>query len=117
MELVNQNQTLEIPQPKTQLERMESWASLSDEDRKRKAAQALVDGDKETLSELLESYLYTFGKKGLRASDNTLKSYRKGLEEVLHYCAQRGIKAFPIRFRWAQLYSNTNRERNRKPES
>jgi len=93
MELVNRNQSLEIPQPKTQLDRMESWGTLSDEDRKRRAAEALLHGVRESLSGLLESYLCIFGRKGLRVSENTLTSYTKGLEEILDFSETNGIKA------------------------
>lgn len=76
----------------TALDRAEDWAALSDNERRLRAAAAIRDGDRDELHALLESYLLTFGKKGLRASLHTLRSYHRGLVTLLDFCDTHGLK-------------------------
>jgi len=78
--------------PVTALEHAETWAALADEERKRRAALALRDGDRAELFALLRSYHLTFSRKGLRTSENTLDSYRVGMGRLLDWCEENARK-------------------------
>ncbi|MCA9835492.1 MAG: site-specific integrase [Trueperaceae bacterium] len=69
--------------PQTQLEHARSWASLSSEDLKRLAAKAVLERDHETLWDLTRAYMFLHGAKGGKVSKHTLKSYRRGVLDLL----------------------------------
>ena len=78
------------------LDRVEDWARLSDGPRKRRCAEALRDDDASALIGLLESYTMTYGRRGLRVSPNTLRSYRRGLLDLLKFCRTIGRKPHQV---------------------
>jgi len=65
------------------LSRAESWAALPPEELKRRAARAANARDLEELWALSEAYLFLHGSKGARASRHTLRTYRRGIEDLL----------------------------------
>lgn len=72
--------------PTSALETVEEWAGLSPEARRRRAAEAIQNRDKEALTSLLVAYARTFGRKGTDTSQNTLQSYVLALEALLAWC-------------------------------
>jgi integrase/recombinase XerC len=78
--------------PETALARAEAWASLSDAERKRRAAAAIRDGDTPALWALTEAHVTTFGRKGLRVSPHTLAAYRRGVDVLLAWVTAQGLK-------------------------
>ncbi|MBD3175202.1 MAG: tyrosine-type recombinase/integrase, partial [Armatimonadia bacterium] len=78
--------------PETALEMMDDWARLTTDARKRRAAEAIRDGDQETLQGLLQAYLFTYSKRGTRVSRHTLKAYRLAVRSLLAWCVEQGIK-------------------------
>lgn len=69
--------------PSTQLEQAKSWANLSSEDLKRRAARAANERDPLELWELTKAYLFLHGTKGGRVSAHTLKAYKRGVLDVV----------------------------------
>lgn len=65
------------------LNRAESWATLAVDELKRRAARAANARDLDELWGLTEAYLFLHGSKGARASRHTLRTYRRGLEDLL----------------------------------
>ncbi len=65
------------------LNRAESWAGLPADALKRRAARAANARDLEELWGLTEAYLFLHGSKGARASRHTLRTYRRGIEDLL----------------------------------
>lgn len=78
--------------PQTPIEQAEDWAHLSLEERKRRAAEAIRDGDASALASLFTSYLLTFSKTGLHVSSHTLASYQNGLSALLQFAEGTGRK-------------------------
>ncbi len=65
------------------MSRAEGWAALPPDELKRRAARAANARDLEELWALTEAYLFLHGSKGARASKHTLRTYRRGVEDVL----------------------------------
>ena len=65
------------------LARAESWATLAPDDLKRRAARAANARDGDDLWALTEAYLFLHGSKGARVSKHTLRTYKRGLEDLL----------------------------------
>lgn len=65
------------------LNRAESWAGLPADELKRRAAKAANARDLDELWGLTEAYLFLHGSKGARASRHTLRTYRRGIEDLL----------------------------------
>lgn len=63
--------------------RAESWAALPTDARKRRAAAAANARDPEELWALTEAYLFLHGSKGAKASQHTLRTYRRGVLDLL----------------------------------
>lgn len=65
------------------LPRAESWAGLAPDDLRRRAAQAANRRDPDELWALTEAYLFLHGSKGARVSRHTLRTYRRGVLDLL----------------------------------
>jgi len=65
------------------LSRAEAWASLPPDALRRRAARAANARDRDELWALTEAYLFLHGSKGARASRHTLRTYRRGFEDLL----------------------------------
>ncbi|MEJ2666287.1 MAG: tyrosine-type recombinase/integrase [Deinococcales bacterium] len=65
------------------LARAEGWAALPPDELKRRAARAANARDLEELWALTEAYLFLHGSKGARASRHTLRTYKRGIADLL----------------------------------
>lgn len=65
------------------LTRAASWAGLPPDDLRRRAAKAANARDVDELWALTEAYLFLHGSKGARVSRHTLRTYRRGVVDVL----------------------------------
>ncbi len=65
------------------LGRAEGWASLPADELRRRAARAANARDLGELWALTEAYLFLHGSKGARASRHTLRTYRRGIADLL----------------------------------
>lgn len=65
------------------LARAESWAKLPADALRRRAAKAANERDPEALWALTEAYLFLHGSKGAKASAHTLRTYRRGVLDLL----------------------------------
>lgn len=65
------------------LARAESWAALPPDELRRRAARAANERDAEELWALTEAYLFLHGSKGARISRHTLRTYRRGVADLL----------------------------------
>ncbi len=65
------------------LSRAESWAALSPEALRRRAMTAANERDLDELWALAEAYLFLHGSKGAKASAHTLRTYRRGVLDLL----------------------------------
>src|SRR5690554_3080294 len=63
--------------------RAESWAALPADALRRRAAAAANERDFEELWALTEAYLFLHGSKGAKASAHTLRTYRRGVLDLL----------------------------------
>ena len=81
---------------KSALERSEAWARLQGDERKRKCAEAVRDGDRDALEAMFESYLRNYSRPGHRISDHTWKTYRRGMRKLMDWCADHGRKAHQV---------------------
>ena len=81
---------LQIRDPESALEIVEDWAGMARESRKRRAAKASQNDDRETLQGLLESYVMLYGRKRTDTSPRTLETYWRGAQKMLDWCARRG---------------------------
>lgn len=66
-----------------QLSRAESWATLPAPELKRRASKAAAERDAVELWALVEAYLFLHGSKGARASHHTLRTYKRGVLDLL----------------------------------
>lgn len=62
-----------------------SWSSLTEGERKLRAAKAIQQGDVDDLWRLTLSYLQFKGRKGTSISQHTLRAYRRGVIDYLIY--------------------------------
>jgi len=69
--------------PSTTLEQAKTWASLSPEDLKRRAAKAANERDSFELWQLTKAYLFLHGTKGGKVSKHTLKAYKRGVYDLI----------------------------------
>lgn len=65
------------------LARAAAWAGLAADDLRRRAAQAANDKDEAELWSLTEAYLFLHGSKGARVSLHTLRTYRRGVADLI----------------------------------
>ena len=65
------------------LHQAKSWAELSTEDLKRRAAKAVHERNTEDLWQLTQAYLFLHGTKGGKVSKHTLRNYRQGVIELI----------------------------------
>jgi integrase/recombinase XerC len=65
------------------LNQAKSWAELSAEDLKRRAAKAANERDTEELWQLTKAYLFLHGAKGGNVSSHTLRNYRRGVTDLI----------------------------------
>ena len=70
----------------------DDWTGLSTEDRKRRAATAMRDNDKDTLWSMYLSYLSIYGKKRSRTSKNTTSAYKTAVGHLWEWCADNAVK-------------------------
>lgn len=66
-----------------QLARAEGWATLPADELKRRASKAAAERDPDELWALVEAYLFLHGSKGARVSQHTLRTYRRGVLDLL----------------------------------
>lgn len=66
------------------LSRAEAWAGLPSDELRRRAAKAANERDPEELWALTEAYLFLHGSKGARVSRHTLRTYRRGVADLLN---------------------------------
>ncbi len=60
-----------------------SWATLADDERRRRAVEACQNHDAATLNLLADAYLILHGKAGARVSPHTRDNYRHGINALL----------------------------------
>jgi integrase len=65
------------------LTRMDVWASLPDDELKRRAVEACRDHDAPALWGLTEAYLLAHGRHGAKISPHTLRNYKQGIGSLL----------------------------------
>jgi integrase/recombinase XerC len=65
------------------LHRAEGWANLPAAELRRRAARAANARDLAELWALTEAYLFLHGSRGARASRHTLRTYRRGIADLL----------------------------------
>ncbi|MDZ7707119.1 MAG: site-specific integrase [Trueperaceae bacterium] len=63
--------------------RARGWATLSDEELKRRAATAANERDPDELWSLVEAHMATKTRAGTRTSRHTLRNYRRGVLDLL----------------------------------
>lgn len=66
-----------------QLSRAESWAALPADVLKRRAAAAANERNADELWALTEAYMFLHGSKGAKASVHTLRTYKRGVLDLL----------------------------------
>lgn len=81
---------LQLRDPETALEIVEDWAGMARDARKRRAAVASQNDDRDTLQSLLESYVILYGRKRTDTSPRTLETYWRGAQKMLDWCARMG---------------------------
>ncbi len=81
---------------------LQSWGSLNEAERKRRAARAVASRDEDELWSLTEAYLLLHGRRGTQISDNTLEAYRHGLTALLEHFE--GASLLKVDANQAQLY-------------
>lgn len=74
---------LEVARSTDTLARAESWAGLPPEELKRRAAGAAANRDAEQLWALTEAYLFLHGSRGAKVSRHTLRTYRRGVLDLV----------------------------------
>lgn len=74
---------IEVAQATDTLARAETWAGLPPEELKRRAASAAVNRDAEQLWSLTEAYLFLHGSRGAKVSKHTLRTYRRGVIDLV----------------------------------
>jgi len=77
---------LTVIQPVTNIEVAESWASLSKDARKRKAAAASIENNRNNLRSLMIAYVLMWGRSGPETSNQTLATYWRGAKKLLDWC-------------------------------
>jgi integrase/recombinase XerC len=65
------------------LDQAKSWASLGEEDLRRRAVAAANTRDKDELWELTRAYLFLHGSKGSKGSNNSLRMYETYVKEFV----------------------------------
>ena len=97
MQRHNQMTTDLVPiQPETAAEVAESWASLSKDTRKRRAAKASAENDRDELEPLLIAHAITWGRAGAATSDQTLKTYWRGAKKLLDWSSENTLLVHQI---------------------
>ncbi|MCW5819093.1 MAG: site-specific integrase [Trueperaceae bacterium] len=74
---------IEVARSTDTLARAESWAALPPEELKRRAASAAANRDAEQLWALTEAYLFLHGSRGAKVSRHTLRTYRRGVLDLV----------------------------------
>ncbi len=83
--------TLDLYNAPDALARAESWAKLPPEDLRRRAAAAARDRDQEQLWALTEAYLFLHGSRGAKVSRHTLRTYRRGVLDLVEAWASENL--------------------------
>jgi len=65
------------------LTRMDAWASLPEDELKRRAVAACRDHDAAAIWGLTEAYLLAHGRHGAKTSPHTLRNYKQGIGSLL----------------------------------
>lgn len=84
------NRDLAHRAPTSALERVNVWNRMAREERRRRVAEAIRDGDRAALADFLTAFVQTRGRKGTRTSPATIEGYRHGLGTLLDWCAAEG---------------------------
>ncbi|BDP44252.1 hypothetical protein DAETH_42210 (plasmid) [Deinococcus aetherius] len=80
-----------VPAQVALTQRAGRYAHLSEEERKRTAAQAVALQDLDLLWALTEAHLTLYGGQGARVSPLTLRSYRTGVRVFLAWAAHEAL--------------------------
>jgi integrase/recombinase XerC len=80
----------------TLLQRAEGWAALPHDARRRRAAEAVRDGELGALRTLLESYLSLYARAGLSTSRATHSTYWRGARRLLSWCDRAAVKVHQV---------------------
>lgn len=73
------------------LERARAWATLPDDERRRRAVAACRDHDAATLCALADAWLTLYGRAGAVASQHTRANYRRGIMALLAAWSQENL--------------------------
>lgn len=85
--------------PQTALEYVEEWPRNL-KDRRTRAAQILQADDPEKreagLADLLQAYLYKFGRHGNQTSRHSIEAYKRSLSALLRWCDTSGLQPYQL---------------------
>jgi len=82
---------LDLYKDRGALARAEAWAQLPPEELRRRAAAAARDRDAEQLWALTEAYLFLHGSRGAKVSRHTLRTYRRGVRDLVEAWASENL--------------------------
>jgi len=85
-----------LPTPRTALEVIQSWADIPSDVRKRRAAEASQHDDRSALRSLQTAYIGLHGRRGTDTSPLTLRTYWRGAQHFLAWCAKSGVKPHQV---------------------
>ena len=88
--------SLVVQDPQNALQVVESWAGMARDARKRRAAKASQDDDREDLRSLLDSYVLAFSRSRSDTSKRTIDTYWQGAKKLLNWCAENGRKPHAV---------------------
>lgn len=88
--------SIAIRDPEDALQVVEGWAGIAKDARKRRAAKASQNDDREELNSLLDSYILAFSRSGTDTSPRTMKAYWTGARRLLDWCAENGFKPHAV---------------------
>jgi len=88
--------SLQIRAPQTIAEQAEGWAGLPRDVRKRRAAKASQEGDREELRSLLRAWIMLYGRRGTDTSENTINTYWRGADLLISWCESAGVKVHQL---------------------
>ncbi len=72
-------------QPETAADVAESWGNLAKETRKRRAAKASAENDRDELESLMVAHTILWGRAGASTSSQTLQTYWRGAKKLLDW--------------------------------
>ena len=103
--------------PETAAEIAESWSSLSKDARKRRAAKASAENDRDELKSLMIAHVITWGRAGASTSDQTLKTYWRGAKKLLDWSSANTLYIHQIEPETARRFAASLNELSPKSQS